>query len=418
MNTIHNASSSDAAPRPLPERFDRDIPKLKTKRKTRTAFRIVLLVIGLLMIILLGFAASTMMNRMQARKAEQMAAKAKAKPETAAAPRKANFEGYKKRLLEEQQTKAAQEAAASALVAPASARENFADAKMGGGDAVGASGATSLTNGRSSGGESSATARSRPQTKEQRQLSGELLVGDAGYDAKSSVDMPASATPQLPQLSTVEPRQNTLEQQLKSTRIEAVAAIRRKNMDLLIRAGMQIPCGQYTYIVSTNPGQATCVVSKDVYSANGKTLLIEAGSTVLGERQQPLQLGQKFMPVLWTRLDTPRGVSIDINSLATDSLGASGLPVQVDTHFGERFGAAILLSLISDLGDAAANAASNGGNTIRLGTTAGVGEDLASKTLDKTINIPPTGYSVQGSAINIFVARDLDFGRVYELARY
>ena len=77
-----------------------------------------------------------------------------------------------------------------------------------------------------------------------------------------------------------------------------------------------------------------------------------------------------------------------------------------------------MLSLIGDLGQAAANKASNAEGTIRLTTTANSGQDLAARALDKTINIPPTGYSLQGEAINIFIARDLDFGRVYELTRY
>jgi type IV secretion system protein VirB10 len=160
------------------------------------------------------------------------------------------------------------------------------------------------------------------------------------------------------------------------------------------------------------------VISQDVYSSNGATLLVERGSEVIGERLQPLQLGQEMMPVKWNRIVTPKGVFIDINSLATDPLGASGLPVYVDNHYGQRFGAAIMLSLITDAGQAAANKASNADGTIRLTTTANAGQDLATRALDKTINIPPTGYSLQGEAINIFLARDAYFGGVYELARY
>lgn len=219
-------------------------------------------------------------------------------------------------------------------------------------------------------------------------------------------------------LPRMDANKSGLEESLKPSQLQATSATRHRSLDLMLLASTTIPCGQRTLIVSTNPGQTSCVVSKDVYSANGTTLLIERGSQVLGERSQPLQLGQELLPVLWNRIVTPRGVVIDINSLATDTLGASGLPVYVDEHWRKRFGSAILLSLISDLGQAAANKASNAEGTIRLTTTANAGQDLAARALDKTINIPPTGYSLQGEAINIFVARDLDFGRVYELARY
>jgi type IV secretion system protein VirB10 len=160
-----------------------------------------------------------------------------------------------------------------------------------------------------------------------------------------------------------------------------------------------------------------CVVSNDVYSSNGKVLLIERGSKAFGERREVMLQGQARIAALWSRIDTPNGVFVDVNSLATDSMGAAGIPAQVDNHLGERFGGAILLSLISDLGQAAANRASDSRGTIQFGTTATAGEDLASKTLENTINIPPTGYVTQGSATTILVLRDMDFRSVYELAR-
>ena len=40
--------------------------------------------------------------------------------------------------------------------------------------------------------------------------------------------------------------------------------------------------------------------------------------------------------------------------------------------------------------------------------------DRETEALKNSINIPPTGYVNQGSFINIIVARDVDFGGVYE----
>ncbi len=423
MNSINDAAADRAATTPGGDKVDRDIPQLQTKRKTKTPLRLALVAIALLMVLLIGVAAVAFMDRLQNKKAEEVAAKAKARP-VSTAPTKTDFEGFKKRLKAEEAAAAAPEQAAGSLAVPVSARGNFADAKTTDQSRAGGSGYPASQAGAGSTSQPQAPARPRHQTREQRQLSGDLFVGEEEGDTGASgtkVGMPMpqlSQQSQLPLMPSAEPRQSALEQQMTPSKLQGVAAVRRKNLDLLMLAGTIIPCGQRTYIVSTNPGQATCVVSKDVYSANGSTLLIERGSKVLGERHQPLQLGQKMMPVLWNRIDTPSGVTVDINSLAADSLGASGLSVYVDEHFRERFGAAIMLSLISDLGDAAANAASNGGSTIRLGTTAGAGQDLANKALERTINIPPTGYSVQGSAINIFVSRDVDFGGVYELARY
>jgi type IV secretion system protein VirB10 len=131
-----------------------------------------------------------------------------------------------------------------------------------------------------------------------------------------------------------------------------------------------------------------------------------------------LVAGQTFVPILWSRIETPSGVVVDINSFGTDSLGASGQPVYVDNHIMQRFGGAVLLSLISDFGQALSNKASDGGGSIQLTTSSRAGQDLASRTLESTINIPPTGYGHQGDVINIFVMRDIDFRGVYELARH
>jgi type IV secretion system protein VirB10 len=430
-NTIHPAVSGEAAKPAEADRADRDIPQLNTKRKTSTLFRLAIVVGMVVMIVVLAIGAAAFMQRLKERKAEQIAAQSKARPttDTDAAP---DFDSLKKRVKSEEAATMPDHQGGAGLPPPAAALEtanqnsragaSFAETKYPG---AGGSGAPARNNyDGANAGRPPEAAQPRPETLEQRELTADLLVvgGNKGTSAtRNAATDVTPQSPQLPELAGAAQRTSALGEQLKPTELRPTSATRYRNLDLMLLAGTTIPCGQQTYIVSTTPGQATCVVSKDVYSANGSTLLIERGSQVLGERQQPLQLGQEVMPVLWNRIVTPppHNVVIDINSLATDALGASGLLAYVDTHFRERFGAAIMLSLISDAGQAAANAANNSGeNTIRLTTTAGAGQDLASKALDKTINIPPTGYSLQGSAINIFLARDVDFGRVYELVRY
>lgn len=39
---------------------------------------------------------------------------------------------------------------------------------------------------------------------------------------------------------------------------------------------------------------------------------------------------------------------------------------------------------------------------------------MATEALKNSINIPPTAYINHGTRINIMVARDVDFGQVYE----
>ena len=122
------------------------------------------------------------------------------------------------------------------------------------------------------------------------------------------------------------------------------------------------------------------------------------------------------MFVLWTRVRTPKGVEIALDSPGTDPLGASGLPGKVNNHFWRRFGAAMLVSIV-DTGLAVAGSDMAGqGTTVNLGGATDKAGELATKILESTVNIPPTLYKNHGDRINIVVARDLDFGGVYALA--
>jgi len=435
MNTMNPASAGPVEHEEA--NVDRDIPQLQTKKKKNGVKRLAITVAILLAVVLMAIGAALFMQRLKERAAQQKADKVKQQNTVATSDvATLNLEAVKKRIKAEdeanqpppQATPASQLPPPSGAIAvvPTNGAPGAASARMAAGGANGAGG--SMPNGANGAGGAGGPGqpsyagqqRQQVETPRQRRLSGDVLVATSGEPqmAMSGRNGDGGGMPAPLGMPRMEANKSGLEESLKPSQLQATSASRHRSLDLMLLASTTIPCGQRTLIVSTNPGQTSCTVSKDVYSANGSTLLIERGSQVLGERSQPLQLGQELLPVLWNRIVTPRGVVIDINSLATDTLGASGLPVYVDEHWRKRFGAAIMLSLIGDLGQAAANKASNAEGTIRLTTTANAGQDLAARALDKTINIPPTGYSLQGEAINIFVARDLDFGRVYELARY
>ena len=118
------------------------------------------------------------------------------------------------------------------------------------------------------------------------------------------------------------------------------------------------------------------------------------------------------MFVLWTRARTPFGVVIPLASPGTDSLGRSGLEGEVDRHFFERFGAALLISVIDGVIQAAA---SNGGDGDTVVINSSSTRDILTEVLRSTVSIPPTVKVPQGERIQIIAARDLDFRGVYEL---
>ena len=186
-------------------------------------------------------------------------------------------------------------------------------------------------------------------------------------------------------------------------------------MDFLLAAGTSVPCAIYTQIISEYEGFVTCRVTQDVYSANGATLLVEKGSLVKGNQRVSLDNGKARVATSWGELVTPYDVRIRLDSLGTGPLGAAGIPAWVDSHFGERFGAAILLSFIDDALAAVADSQNN--QTVTYDNSTRNASDMASRVLDSSLNIKPTGYVNPAQRINILVVRDVDMSTVYEYTK-
>lgn len=213
------------------------------------------------------------------------------------------------------------------------------------------------------------------------------------------------------------PSGNLLAAKLRPGTYQAAVAENRGDLTYVLNRGTGIPCVTTTKIVTTHPGLTRCQVTRDVYSANGKTLLVERGSTIIGEQTSALTHGQARVFVLWNTLETPEGIRVALDSPGGDSLGASGHPAKVNYHFWQRFGGAIMISMIGDIGNAFSNGqnrTSGNNNHISYENTSDAAQEMATEALKNSINIPPTGYVNQGTEIMVFVARDVDFSGVYE----
>lgn len=176
----------------------------------------------------------------------------------------------------------------------------------------------------------------------------------------------------------------------------------------LILAGTQIPCVLQTAMDSSLPGYTTCVIPRDVFSDNGRVVLLEKGTKVLGEYRGGMQRGQRRLFVLWTRAVTPQGIAIDLASPAADSLGRAGFSGDLDNRFFERFGGALLLSLVDDAVYVAAQ-----GDRHNFSNTTRIPSDAAGIALQNSINLPPILRKNQGEDVGIMVAQDFDFSDVY-----
>ena len=181
--------------------------------------------------------------------------------------------------------------------------------------------------------------------------------------------------------------------------------------NFLITAGSFIPCVLQTAMDSSQPGFVSCVVPRNIYSDNGRVVLMEKGTKVFGEYQGGLNRGQYRLFVLWNRAVTPRGIAIDVGSPATDALGRSGMDGRVNNFFWQRFGTALLFSLVEDAATVGSEAVGNGAsNTTR------VPSDAASTILQQNSQIKPVLRKNQGEDVGITVAQDFDFSTVYGLS--
>lgn len=180
----------------------------------------------------------------------------------------------------------------------------------------------------------------------------------------------------------------------------------------LIAQGTVISATLETAIASDLSGMTRAVISNDVYSDDGETLLIPRGSRLVGQYNNGIAQGQNRVFVIWQRVMRPDGIYVQLNSPGTDPLGGAGLPADgVDYHFWQQFGTASLLSVI---GAGAANLGVNGSD--RFNSSASYRSSIANSFLEASRNslqntgaIKPTLYKNQGDKINVMVARDLDF---------
>jgi type IV secretion system protein VirB10 len=209
--------------------------------------------------------------------------------------------------------------------------------------------------------------------------------------------------------------------QLQGSATPRVAASMLGNRSLTLPKGNAFTCALKTKVISAVSGLVGCQVQRNVYGDDGRVLLIERGSHLDGEyRIASVRPGTVRIPVLWTRIRIPNGVTVDIESPGTGQLGESGIEGHVDNRWGERIGAAMLLSLIDDsvklvIQNQANDRDNSASETIVLPSTTANTSKLAEKVLESTINIPPLIYQNQGGIVGIYVARDVDFSSVYEL---
>jgi type IV secretion system protein VirB10 len=222
--------------------------------------------------------------------------------------------------------------------------------------------------------------------------------------------------------------------------VEVSVATENRRTDAWIPQGTMIRGTLETAINSDLAGMVKGIVREDVYSFDGRRILIPAGSSLIGDYKSGAQRGQERVLIVWTRMIRGDGVSVQLGSYGTDRLGRSGMTGIVNRKTWERFGPPALMTLIggatqyiaqlgqrqdrditivNDNGSVTRIPQDNGetsqdrARTIAAETIAAGIQQMAATAFEDARNIRPTIHVPQGSDITVFVTRDLDFAGLY-----
>lgn len=240
---------------------------------------------------------------------------------------------------------------------------------------------------------------------------------DQATSAPQATTTARAGVSELAAASAHGPAANALDEETFASRVSqsqasTVYASQLHDTHMIVAEGTVVPAILETGINSDLPGFVRAVVSRDIRGFDGSTVLIPRGSKLIGQYKSAVAAGYSRAFVVWSRLLTPDAVSIDIGSPATDQLGRGGVEGETNTHFFQRFGSAILLSVLDAGLQAAANSTTNGNTTAIVIGTPQQANNVAAIALQKYIDVPTTIIVPQGTPVRVFVAHDLDFSNV------
>lgn len=189
--------------------------------------------------------------------------------------------------------------------------------------------------------------------------------------------------------------------------LEIDEAARMEAPERTLAQGSVIQATLQTAINSDLPGSVVAVVAEPVYAFSGDRILIPKGARLFGQYRSGIAVNQKRILVLWTRILTPDGTSMDIASVGGDQLGRSGLTGLVDTKFDERFGGAALISIIGAGPAVASDQIEDDLARDIAREVTGDLEDATGSVIADQVAIAPTIHVDQGAMVTVLVDRDI-----------
>ena len=274
--------------------------------------------------------------------------------------------------------------------------------------------------------------------RKQAKINSSMLIGGGGGGGPSSKNLTSDG-------------KSTTTLELNNSKIVATYI---GELQRIIAQGKVIDAILETAINTDLPGSLRAIVSRDVYSEAGQNVLIPRGSRLIGTYNPTVAFGINRVQILWNRVIRPDGVDVAIASSGIDSLGRAGATGDVDNHVMRNLMTALMISSLdiavatyldknggSDTsgttttvtGGVTSTGSSDTGTivspTITTGTPPTNTEDASGQALEnigevgkqllgKTLAMPPTITIDQGTALKVYVQRDMIFpGRSANLTR-
>lgn len=184
--------------------------------------------------------------------------------------------------------------------------------------------------------------------------------------------------------------------------------------------GTVIPASLITSINSESPGSIVAQVTQTVYdSRTGRVPIIPQGARLMGDYKSSARYGQTRIAIGWSRLVMPDGTEVQLEEAATDPSGAAGVPGQIDNHWPEVFGAAVLGTIINigvattedpalTFGGVGAVSRDPVDSAMADGIQRGAGA-VSARVVDRSLAVPPTIRVEAGKRVSVIVTKGLSF---------
>jgi type IV secretory pathway VirB10-like protein len=122
-------------------------------------------------------------------------------------------------------------------------------------------------------------------------------------------------------------------------------------------------------VSSSTPGQITARTSRPIYAGpKGDCYASPAGATLVGTLNSNTAYGDDRIQVAWTALILPNGRMVDLGGMpGAGGDGATGLPSDVDNHFGALAGAVLVGTVVDVIRSTASFGNQQGDVVISMG---------------------------------------------------